>query len=138
MIHGKLGEHLADPAWVEKLVEKGRAQLYTMPDPSIRGAAADGLDHLMANREEIADLSSRTFVAISARLSLDQVEQARLEWLANRASFEERMAALDVATDASLQRMEDDAEAWARAKKVALEFLHVAGQIAVPLLLAAL
>lgn len=142
MIAGKLGDKIeaavADPAWVTKAVENGRAQLHAIADPSLRGAAQDGLDHLASNADELANVSHRTFLAITARLQLGQPEPARLEWLAKRASFAERMAALDAATDAALHRVADDAEAWATVKKLALEFLQIAGQVGLPLLLAAL
>lgn len=139
MILGKLGDtSLSDPKWVEKAVEKGRVQLYTVADPALRDLAAKGLDHLQARAPELAGVSHRTFVAVTARLSLGQVATARLEFLAERASYEDRMAALDAATDAAQNGMKQRAEDWEKVKDVALEFLKIAGQVALPILLAAL
>lgn len=132
------GKDLAsDPAWVEKAVASGKKQAGQLGD--LKPIADAALDELLANKDKIARVSGAAFVGIVSHLALGKDEDAKLLYLrSGKASFDELMGALDKASDATRAAKKAHDEAWDEVKSVALSILKMAGQIAIPLLLAAI
>lgn len=126
-----------DSAWVDKALARGRREAERL-DPELRPVAEAGLEVLERRREDVARVGDLAFVSIASRLALGQVDEAHRTFLANQATFDDRMAELDAAMMASEDAARARSEAWERTKDVAIEFLKVAGRVAIPLLLAAL
>lgn len=126
-----------DPKWVDKLVEKGHSQIDGL-EPEARAFAEAGLAVLETRRADVAGLAAGTFISVSHSLALGKVDEARRAWLADYASHADRMSALDAAMGAALDAAQRRAEQWERVKDVALAFLKAAGQVAIPLLMAAI
>lgn len=131
-------ENLSSHDWTADLVERGRGQLHSLEPGVARDAGKRVLDVLEKRSDDVREITAAGFASVATRLALGQDDEARLDWLEHRATPEERMSALDDAISATINRKKSDDEAWGRIKDVALQVLKVGGQIAVPLLLAAL
>lgn len=132
----KAKEKVTDPTWVEKAVESGKKQTDKLG--AAKPVADAALDEMLANKDKLSKVSGVTFTAIVSSLALGRVDEAKLLYLRQSASFDELMGALDAASDATRKAQKEREEAWAAVKEVALDILKKAGSAAIPLLLAAI
>lgn len=130
-------EKVGDEDWVARAVESGRRELDELPVET-RYAAEAALEVLERRKADLAHVSQAAFVAVAARVALGQDDEAHVEWVLHDGSFAERIAARETAAGEVIAEEDARREAWARIRSVALEVLRVAGQVAIPLLLAAL
>jgi len=127
---------LLSGSWVVSAVDAGKKQTGSLGD--LKPVADAALDEMLANKDKLGQVSANAFVAIISRLSLGQTDQARLIYLATDATFEERMAALDTASEATRKGKADSDAAWADFKNVAMSIMKKAGPILIQVLMAAI
>lgn len=128
---------IGEGEWVARVVAAGRKETERLPS-GLRPAALAALAQLEADKAVVGRIGASAFVAIVSRLALGQEDEARVIFLRDEATFDQRMAAMDAASQATVQEKRRREEAWDSAKQVAQRILSAAGKIAVPLLLAAI
>jgi hypothetical protein len=128
---------LLSGSWVVSAVDAGKKQTGGL-DTLTATFANVALDEMLANKDKLGQVSANTFVAIISRLSLGQTDQARLIYLATDATFEERMAALDTASEATRKGKADSDAAWADFKNVVMSIMKKVGPILIQVLMAAI
>jgi hypothetical protein len=129
----KVGTNLGK--WTDAALARRDATISALPAETqpIANAVAD----LIADKKDVIVGTSREgIVALTSRLALGQVDEAKLIWLRDSASFDERVAARDAASAANRDRVKRDEESWQATKDFGLAVLKAAGQAAIPVLLA--
>lgn len=123
-----------------KWVDKGLDALTTRVLPKLggpaAGIAATVADKLEANKDVANTVTHATFVTFTGYVALGQLDDAKRLWLIEQASFDERQNALLGAIGASVDAAEAREKAWDAMLRLSLDILEVAGQAAVPILLA--
>lgn len=125
-----------DPAWIDRILADGRREAEKL-GPELRGPAEAALNVLGSRRKELASVAPATFMTVSSQLALGRVDEARRAWLAEQASIEDRLAALDGAMVRAEQSAREREENWERVKQVALDVVIALGKTGLKLLIAA-
>lgn len=134
----KGSEKIAEGSWVDSLAARGKAEIVPALPEGMRDSAEKSIAKIAGSKNAIGTVSASAFTQVTSYLALGMEQEARLVYLRERASHDERQSAIKkamgVAYDASVAR----AEAWDEVKATALYVLKTMGQAALPLLLAAL
>jgi hypothetical protein len=124
--------------WVHGHVLRVRERLDSLHEEA-RGPADAGLAVLLARSDELAEIGRYSFTAVVNDLALGLEDDARAWWLEIQgASFDDRDRMLDEAGAAAVAAKRRRKAEWETVRSIALEVLKVAGQVALPILLAAL
>jgi hypothetical protein len=121
------------PAWVDRAVTAGKGEAALLP-PEARPSVLAMLDKLSDHRDDIASYGADVYALMLMHLKVGSVDQARLVYLATVASQDERMDAMDKATNAAEGAHVKSDEAWAKAKKIGEDILLAGGEAALPVL----
>jgi hypothetical protein len=130
-------EKLGEGSWVDSALKKGREQVIPNLPTGLHGAAGQSFDRIGASKGSIGTVSQATFLKITSYLSLGLEDEARLLYLRERASHDERQAALKKAMGQAYDANLASKQAWDDIKAAALDVLLLMGKAALPLLLAA-
>jgi hypothetical protein len=121
--------------WVESGIAKLNADVLPQLAASIRPSAQAMIDTLSANKGVANSVTHAGLTTIVGYLALDASDDAKLVFIAEQASFDERQNALLAAMRAARQANDETEAAWQSVKQLALDILKAAGQAAIPLLL---
>lgn len=132
----KLGAKVADGAWVDSGAKKLRGEVVNKLPTEYQGNANQAVDRIVAGKSALATTSLGTFTKVVGYAGLGLVDEAKLAWLREQATFEDRMAARRASIGISYNADAERAKAWEEVKAVALDVVKYAGPIALQLLLA--
>lgn len=134
----KGADTIGEGNWLDKLGDQGRKKLIPQLDPGLQGAAGQGIDRLVVSKGAIGTMSRTTFLKVTSYLGMGMEDEARLTYLRERATFDERQAALKKASGVAYDANLASEQAWKETKAAILDVLKILGQAALPIILAAL
>ena len=122
------------PDWVEKLAAKMETADF---HPHVESFAKAGAQHLVNNKQLIADWTGEALLVAATYVSLYDDREARKAWLgqASLADLLDTMDANAMRTQLAIAKRE---ERWEAVKQFLQDFLRIAGPIALQLLLVSL
>lgn len=131
--------------WLDKGLERAgdllerQASEATRPlEVALVELGRDALDAVEARKSALASLGKARALAVLVQLGAGREDEARLLYLATAATFEERLAASEASTVATLAATRAREEAWDEVKQLAKEVGAIALKTLIPILLAAL
>lgn len=124
-----------DSDWVSSVIGKGR-DLAKKLDEVEEFSANTVLDIIEQRKEAIHSLGVGGLISVITNFYFGEEDQARLVFLRNEASFEERRAAQQAAQDATVSEKVKREAAWKEIKEMGEELGEMAIK-AIPILLAA-
>ena len=125
---------MGNGAWVDSVVSSGRKESNSLP-LELRKPANQVLDLFEQRKDELAKIGSSVFLVVISHVACGRITDAEIAWLSTQATFDEQMAALDAASDATRKEKTSRDEAWAKTKQIRQEVLKLLGKAAVPFLL---
>jgi hypothetical protein len=130
----KAAEAARDPKWVEKLAIQASEKI---TDPRYKDFAEAGSRVLLKHKDQFAGWSADRLIDATTWLSIGEVSKAEEAWL-RTASHDDLLDRLDANAAATQKNIADRKARWNGVKEALLEFLKVAGPIAIQMLLVAL
>jgi hypothetical protein len=127
---------LAEGEWVQKGAERLMTDVSPKLPTELRPVATAVAGRLVNSKSALGTVSAHVFTSIVAYFGLGLEEEARLLFLREAATHDQRQDALRAATDVAARSAVVVAEAWVEVKRAALDVLVLAGRQAIPLLLA--
>jgi hypothetical protein len=135
-IANRSGETLRAGEWVDSGVARLRVGVIPKMPAEMQTGALAAASRISQGKGAIGGLASSHFLAVTGYLGLGMEDEAKLLFLREHATHDQRQDALKAAKDAALKGHADKDAAWAEVKAIALDVLKYAGQAAIPLLLA--
>lgn len=132
----RAGETLRAGEWVDSGVAKLRLTVIPKMAPEYQTGALAAASRISQGKGSIGVLTSSGFLAMTSYLGMGMVDDAKLLFLKEHATHDQRQDALKAAMGAAYKASMDKEAAWAEAKAIALDVLKYAGQAAIPMLLA--
>lgn len=121
------------PTWVEKAANR-IPELRDKADPALRDRYGPVGEVLIQNKTKIKGMLPALFAAVTCRIAMGHYDDAKALWLREHATFAQRMAERDAASQATRDEAMATADAFEQLAQVSREVVRVGGQVAIPLL----
>lgn len=121
--------------WVDAFIAAATDVVPQLPWGA-QAATRSALIIVKAHALTLEKTTAAEFLGTVVKLALGDELAAKLLWLRDHASFEERMAAMDQADDATRKAMEERETEWTTIREVALTLLRSTGPVILSMLIA--
>jgi len=134
------------PEWLDKALERGRAELPQLVDEANRllpdgvyvtqVQVDDVLDALEAGKAPLLRLGAVGFAWVVAHVESGDEAAAQGRYLESQATFTERNAAIDAAGDAAFNEAKERSDAWEAFKDTFSAIAQAVGDVGLPIVVA--